>query len=373
MTGNAKHRAALEQTADVVDQLRIDIHVQLEVLREHNHQLEDLAGTRQSIGLGFQTPEAKAARERQDAADRAAARSAIAPSTAALGHAWMNGPAGSVPGVHEAPVTMPAVSVSAQILFTLQHHVRRLAKPAIAAAAAEVPGGRGRIPTGSPTSDGNVDQLAGHLATLVDIWTSRPGLEALLRDLEHLERLASDVIDGPAKTNHPDPCPWCGRDSLAFHHREPGRDEMFVRCDGKHPCVCNDQWCPCQTNPIKHRHEWVNSGRAKNPVDGRSPHALSQLIAHRKETQMLETKALEAVERVKQLHAEVPIYPWADDCPSPDSHKHHVDLSAEGPPICRACDPLDVFCEGCSHVAGADVSYPCPTIQALDEPTETES
>lgn len=423
-TGNARHQAAIEQAGEVIRDLRVNVRTQLGVLRTQLEQLADLADTRQSVGLGFQTPEIQAARARQDAEDRAAARGATAPTNAALGHAWMNAPAGSIPGVHEAPVTMPAVSVAADVLFTLQHHVRRLGRviqDAVDAADREThsgwhgavlaywvrqvghtaqagvddgrgwcawpseypeplprpvePEGRHPIAREPITSDGTAIELTHQLDRIVGYYANRKGLEHLLRDLDHLERTVADVVDGPARTNHPDPCPWCGHRSLVVCHRAPGRDEMFIACDGKHPCRCDDEWCACQRDPIRNRHEWVNSGRAKNAVDGRSPHSLATLIATRKETALLETKALDVLEQIRAMHQPT----WRDD----DGTEHRYYVTTPVPPadhVClidgsERCDPasdehLVPACTECQQTGGdgyvVSLFWPCPTYVAAD-------
>jgi hypothetical protein len=415
-TGNARHQAAVATTAERVAQLRTDIHAALEQLRELLGNLDDLAGTRQSMGLGFQTPEAKAARAKQDAADRVAARAAIAPTGAALGHSWMNAPAGAIIGVHEAPVTMPAVSASAEILFTLQHHVRKLGRviqPLVQhhdrqqhatwhadverhhwrelqrAAQRRYDDERGRCDwpcTYEPalplppepadrhpiarhpiTSDDTAVELTHHLDRIVDVYTSRPGLEHLLRELEHLERHSADVVLGPARTSHPHPCPWCGHNSLVIHHREKGRSSAFIRCEGRHPCECRDPWCACHRHPIKTRHEWVNSGRAKDTWND-----LDREQRHRKEQEMLETKALDARARALALHVETPLYPWAEDCTATDHDDQHIE-SADGEGIiCTAGIPMSTVCGHCRGPEGDLAPYPCPTVQALDlEQTES--
>lgn len=337
--GNLKHQAAAERTSERVAELRYDIRRQLLVLVDLDHTLEDLAGTRQSVGLGFMTPEARAAADKQAAIDRGIARGAArisTPGLAWLGSSHIASPAGAA----AAPVTMAAVSVSAEILFTLQQHVRRLAKPArelavrheaeqLAAPPEITDDGTVTfrvmlhpLSVEPPTSDGDVVELARHLGRLVEYYASRPGLEAILRELDHLEQKARDVVDGPSKSNHPEPCPWCGQHSLVIHHRAPGRAEMFVRCEGRHRCVCDDEWCACHRNG-RHRHEWVNAGRAKNPVGGRDRYSLASLITYRKEQAVLETKALDTLERIKALHQ--PIWTDADD----NVHTQYVQVAAE--------------------------------------------
>ncbi len=368
MTGNARHQAAAERTADAVSQLRTDIREQLAVLLELARHLGDLLDTRQSVGLGFMTPQAKVLAGEQDRQDRAAARGQLHRRDV-LGQAWMNPLGSSGPGQKPAPVAVTAVSAAAELTFTLQHHLRRLAPAAVAAAARTVPGHGGRQPTHPPTTDGTFIELVDHLADVVDVYSSRPGLEALLRDLEHLEKVASNVVDGPAKTNHPEPCPWCGHASLVIYHRARGRDAAFVRCEGEHPCVCNDQWCGCQHHPVKHRHEWVNSGRATNTW-----HQLAREQQHRRDTIVLETRALDALREIAALHQ--PTYLDSE------GNEHRLYVLVSNPPeghVCvidghDRCDPeleehAVLACTECqwtdpeTSIAGY-LLWPCPTFRA---------
>lgn len=281
-SGNAKHQAAVTTAAEKLELLRADVHAELTALRQVHQLLLELLDTRQSVGLGFQTPEVKASANAQAKADRLAARTP-----------------GTVPAIGQspAPVTITAVSASAQILFAVRHHIRRLAPPAVAAAAAAVPAGRGRRPLEVPTTDADIPTMLDHLEVIVDALTSSKLLRELLRDLEHQHRLAADVVDGPARTNHPQPCPWCGRTTLVIHHRAPGRDTAFIRCEGTHPCECDWSFCDCHRNPTRNRHEWTNSGRAAHTWRD-----LANLQTKRQELIVMETKALDAIERVKALH-----------------------------------------------------------------------
>ncbi len=324
--GNLKHQAAVAATSEQVLVLRSDIREQLTVLVGLVAKLEYLADTRQSVGLGFLTAEGKELANKQTRTDRAAARGQH--RARGVGLKFLNSAAVLGTGQVEAPVTMTAVSASAAVLFTMQHQINRLTKTALLVVleheqTEQEDQGRCTWPRNTltavpPTSDGDVDKLAGHLARLVDVYSNRPGLAAMLRDLQRAEADAREVIDGPAKTNHPEPCPWCGRHSLAVHHRDLGRAEMFIRCDGTHRCVCDDETCDCHRNPTRNRHEWVNSGRAKNTVSGRSPHALTTLIDRRKETTRMEALALDAITTIRAMHQ--PFWIDADG----DSHTFYV-------------------------------------------------
>jgi hypothetical protein len=359
--GNAKHQAATAAAAEQVLTTRGDIHKQLAALVEVAELLERLVSTRQSVGLGFQTPEGKELANKQAAADRAAARG-LAYRVDELGQTWMNTSTVLGTGQVAAPVTVPAVSAAAEILFALRHHVDRLGRRAIAAGFCLFP----RLPENASTPI-----LARRLDALVDVISNRRILEEILRDLDQLAETGRNVVDGPAKTNHPDICPWCGRHSLVIHHREPGRDTPVIRCVGTHPCECTDAWCPCHRPAPAHkrpRHEWINAGGATHTW-----YQLAREQAHRKELMALETKAIAALDRVKQLHVETPLQPWATACPTPTEHEHQ-ELSEQNA-ICLDCPPIAQVCAHCADLTqGSDAisDWPCPTIRALDEPTDVD-
>lgn len=356
MTGNAKHQAAVEATAERVLELRADIATELQVLVDLADQLEDLADTRQSVGLGFMTEDLRRLADQQARADRAAVRTQ--PEREIPGTDWMNAAAILGSGQVPAPVTIAAVSASAEISFALQHHIRRLAPAAVRAAAVLVPGGHGRLPA-APSSEGDVAQLVEHLALLVDVYSSRPGLEEILRDLDQLEATAREVVDGPARTRHPEPCPWCGRPSLVIIHREQGRDTQLIRCAGRHACECDYEFCDCHRNPFRNRHEWVNSGRAAHTWN-----ELSNLQNARKELAQMETKALDALERVLAVHQPT-AGAWVDT-----AQVAEINALLDDPHVCNdECEGdahLVFACGTCADSDGGWQPYPCATVRALD-------
>ena len=63
-TGNVRHQVAEDRRAEKIRELRAEIHVSLAKLLKLAGHLDDLADTRQSVGLGFQTPEIQEARGR---------------------------------------------------------------------------------------------------------------------------------------------------------------------------------------------------------------------------------------------------------------------------------------------------------------------
>lgn len=382
--GNAKHQAAVTATTDRIGELRSDIAAQLKTLMTLVDQLEDLADTKQSVGLGFQTAEMLAARGRQDAADRAAARGIRTHTD----HSWipglamLRGESGKPSGPTPAPVTMAPVNVLAEITFSLQHHVRRLGKKGLlvaleaeqteqedAGVCTYPPRAITQLANAGVDENGGIPQLAERLAALVEGYAKRAGLEWILRELDTLEDHARDVIDGPAKTSHPDPCPWCGRTTLAVHHREAGRSAAVIRCIGTHPCECDYEHCDCHRAPTRNRHEWVNSGRA-----ARTWTELRNLQNSRKELARMETLALDAIERVRALHTETPLYPFIDECTNPNGHAEHswIDSEASVSHICIACEPITTICAHCANLTADEIStWPCPTIQTIDGTLET--
>ncbi|HXH77292.1 hypothetical protein [Nocardioides sp.] len=305
--GNTKHQVAVEKTADLVAQLQAEISSTLTVVVDLVGRLEDLADTRQSVGLGFMTEQTKDLANKQTRADRAAARN-LHPARAHVGLKFLNGAAVLGSGQVEAPVTMNPVSVVAEIHFAVFQHLRRLSRPALLRLLeheqigledhAICPWPRNPISTTAlDVNETNLKVLADRLSNVVSSYRNRPNLQAILRDLEQLEERARDVIDGPSRTNHPDACPWCGRRTLVILHREFGRDVQVVRCEGTHACVCDHEFCDCHRNPTRNRHEWVNSGRAAHTW-----HALHNLQTARKETIRMETLALDAITRIRAMH-----------------------------------------------------------------------
>lgn len=320
---NARHEAAVAATNELVDVLRADIRAQLEELAKLDVLLLTMLDEPPTPGLGFLTEEMRTAMGKQVLADRAAARG-IQPRHATPGLEWLNRDHRLGSGQVKVAVTMPAASASAQLRFGILQHIRRLTRAArLVALEAEQADAEDygvctwpRRPVARQqihTDDGSLHVLTERLAVLVDGYTSRPGLEQILRDLDQLAEVARDVIDGPGRTNHPDACPWCGRKSLVILHRENGIRVQKIRCEGTHRCQCTNEWCPCQRNPHKHRHDWVNSGRVANNWT-----QLARDQAHRKELMALETRALDLLAQIAALHTPH----WTDT--EGNRHTHYV-------------------------------------------------
>ncbi|MCB9377107.1 MAG: hypothetical protein H6515_14725 [Microthrixaceae bacterium] len=363
-TGNARHQAAVAATAELVEQLRADIVAQLEHLLDQDRHLEALAGTRSGGGLEFMTDEARALADKQTRTDRAIARGAG--KIEDLGLVWVNSATMLAGGQAPAPVNLAAVSASAEILFTLQDYVRRLTRRVLPHLRALDPDHE--LVRRPPTTDGDTTELARDLVRLIDAVDDRPLLQELLRVLDHLDDTAANVIDGPAKTRHPEPCPWCGRHTLVIHHRIPGRGSAVIRCDGRHPCECDHTWCECHRNPVRHRHEWENSGRATHNWN-----TLRRLQNAAQENQRMETTAQDALDRVRDLHDQMPLYPWASECAHPAEHEPGwlEDLEQPGEYFCPLCPPVQVVCRSCRDDDGSEIPYPCPTIRAIEGDPES--
>lgn len=306
---NARHAAALEQREITMAELRDDIRKTLRHLVHLDRALGAIAEDRDQIVLGFQTPDSRKAQSKATALDRAAARGLHAHRDEP-GLAFLNGGPMLGSGRVVAPVAIAATSAAAGIRYGLLHHLRRLTRDA-GRLAAELeqtaleddqacPWPRPLVAGQPLPTDATTAQLAQRLWDHVRAYANRPGLESIRDDLDKLEEAARDVTDGPSKTNHPDPCPWCGRQSLVVRHRDNGQPVQIIRCEGDHACTCDYAFCGCHRAPRTHRHEWVNSGRAANTW-----HQLHNLISSRKEATAMEYRATEALEQIRQLHRPV--------------------------------------------------------------------
>lgn len=310
--GNAKHQVAVAAKAEQVLHVRHEIVETLGELRGLAHQLEDLTDSRQRLRARLVTEETKAIFEKQTKLDRAAARGHIGQHTE-RSLAWMNPVARIGTGQVQAPVvTMPAASVLAEIRFTLRHHIARLGRPAkLVALEAEqtaeedhgyCPWPRHPILTTTVVVDDHgVDHLVARLTHLLAGYTNLKDLKALGRELDRLEESALDITEGmPGRSGLPigsEACPHCGRNTLALLSRVDGIKALVVRCEGTHRCECTWDFCHCHRNPRRNRHEWINSGSAAHTF-----HELHNLQTKRKELTILETKALDAIERIRAMH-----------------------------------------------------------------------
>lgn len=390
--GNAKRAAALAGRAEQLAILRTEIAESLAVLANLADQLEDLAASRQRVRARLVTAETREILDAQTRRDRAAARG-LTGRNPDRSLAWMHAPARIGTGQVPAPVeTLPALSVVAEIRFTLRHHIRRLGRPAKLTAleveqTAEEDYGFCPWPrhpiliTRVDVDDHGVDHLAVRLARLVGVYTNRRDLEALKRELDRLEEAAKDITEGmPGKSamsvGH-ETCPHCRRDSLALLSRVPGVTALVIRCEGDHTCRCDDDLCACRRRPAK-RHEWINSGHATHTW-----HDLKRAQTKLKEHLMLDSRALDAIERIRAMHQPS----WTDE--QGVEHTNYVvchadDLPADHECIQTAldsCDPesgdhLVPACIECRWVnpdtlAPAHPFWPCSTYVATELDTDT--
>lgn len=389
--GNAKQQAAAAgRAAELVD-LRLQVTESLTVLVGLAAQLEDLADARQPLRARVVTEESLQVRAKQTQLDRAAARGVVGRNPDRT-LAWMSGVARIGTGQVQAPVqTLPALSVVAEIRYTLRYAIARLGRPA-KLVALEVeqtaeedhgycPWPRHPLLTAVvDVDDQGIGHLAARLALLVDAYTNRKELKALARDLEHLEESALDVTEGMAGKSPmqvgSETCPWCGRDTLAILSRVPGQHALVIRCEGDHRCECTWDFCDCHRNPRKNRHEWINSGSAAHTF-----HELKNLQTKRKELTILETKALDAIDRIRAMH--VPTYEVAGV-----EHRFYVQVGSDIPAdhvcVIDGADRCDVEYE--DHIALACVEcrvatddglagyhfWPCPTARACDLDTQPD-
>lgn len=391
-TGNAKHQAALAAQAEQLVSLRAEIADTLVILVGLADQLEALTDSRQRVRARLVTEETRQIFEKQTRLDRAAARGLVG-RIEDPGLTWMNTAARIGTGQVQAPVqTMPALSVVAEIRYTLRHHLRRLGRPAKLAlleleqTAEEdhgyCPWPRNPILTAAvDVDDQGVTHLAARLLRLVEAYTNRKDLDAVKRDLDRLEEAALDVTEGMAgKSSLPigsETCPWCGRNTLVLLSRVPGVNALVVRCEGTHRCECTWEFCDCHRNPRKNRHEWINSGLQPDGTKVRAATntliTLANLQNKRKELTILETKALDAIAVIRVMHQPVNYQPWSTDCAAAADHeKREQWVEAEngagqpGDLICMACEPVAVVCTSCHEDDGSDVAWPCPTALACD-------
>lgn len=369
---NTRHQTATHTRQRTIAELRATIRTQLQQLHEHTGYLDDLASTRQTIGTTGMSADDQAARRRQEAADRAAALG-HAPRDGRVGLRWLNADtAATSAGQVAAPVSIAAVSTAAQIRTTLQRWLARLAKPArlaaqhaprpVTAAVARLQALQVHV------DDQGIRHLAEHLDAIVAIYDHRPTLEAILRDLDQLDTKATDVIDGPSRTRHPDVCPWCGEHSLVIYNRAPGRAAAYIRCEGTHPCQCPDEWCPCHRPNSRHRHEWENSRHAT--------HTWNRLNAeqnHRRDEMTAETIARTTLDQVRALHARMDLYPWDHECDNPEQHADdfHIETEDTSGHVCIQCPPTGSACATCRDDDGNPHPWPCPTAQLIDQDLTT--
>lgn len=312
----------------------------------------DLVDTRQAPTVPFLTPDARAARDDQVRAERNARH-----------YNRLHGT--EIPGESPAPVAVGAVSVIAEADHYLTDLCHRLVTKMRLAGICWLgePLHLAFLYGDTDAERPDLDQLARYARDLVELVTRPARLERIHRDLEDLTTRAKRVVDGEDRSAHPDPCPHCGRRSLVVF-----LTLGVIRCEhdpdtGKHErCRCDDTYCPCRRGA---RHEWHRAERAHKHTSWRGLRRAQNEIERAKErTAMAEA----ALERIRALHAEIPLLRWAEDCKHAD---HHHDENTDGDRLCWDCPPTGRACAHCTNPDTGHQAYPCPTIQAIDEPADT--
>lgn len=98
---------------------------------------------------------------------------------------------------------------------------------------------------------------------LVGVLNRDAYLRRIHSDLVELHAKVTRCIEGTQIKAMPDPCPWCGHQSLVAN-----LTTGVITCDrdphtGEHePCVCSDSYCLCKTKPRTHRHTWQRADQA---------------------------------------------------------------------------------------------------------------
>lgn len=250
--GHASGRADETPADELVDEaLRVELAALVTTLDQLAGAVAALVDTRQR-GLGFLSPEGKAA---QDAATRAE-RDAIAGLRAKAKEVGSGRELGgwTVPDMHGAtpsPGNLAGLSVDVELWTAVRHQLRRIVQ------AAGNPFRVGwlleQLPDGADTR-----QVLARLRTA--IWEADVDdllLQAAVRDLRQARDTATRLVDGDDRVRLGASCPHCGRDTLVVTFRD-----MAVTCDrdpatGRHEaCTCPDPLCECKTRPYSHRHRW---------------------------------------------------------------------------------------------------------------------
>jgi hypothetical protein len=254
-------------TPEDLDGLRYDVMTALGQLEPLQELVARLTDTRQR-GLGFLTPAARAAMDAQHAADRR--YRTTQDDRDVVGLDWLNRDADIIPTGHvRAAGTVPAISVEADMYFTLRELVAKTTHWLVAR--------EGVCVVGAIPAEPTVHQLIGRIRTLVLHLTNERRLAHLLREARRLVDDATFVVDGDDRTLLPDPCPHCGRNTLVAYMRSD-----LIRCDrdarGQYGiCRCADPMCECKTRPVAYRHEWHRTDAAAGDRT-RTMRALSNLL-----------------------------------------------------------------------------------------------
>jgi hypothetical protein len=156
------------------------------------------------------------------------------------------------------PGDFRVVAADADLTTTLRHTARRLLKHHKANDRAPVP-----ALAGEPTP--SMQQLLDYVLELTAEATDDKLLAGIYRDLNTAREESERAVDGVGRDHLPDPCPFCGHQTLVVDFRQD-----LIQCDRDpktglvSPCVCPDPICECKSKPVAFRHTWY-----RNPLDQR--------------------------------------------------------------------------------------------------------
>lgn len=180
-------------------------------------------------GLGFLTVTGRAALDQQIRKERAARLPNLQAGIVITGE---------VP----APGNITAVSLAGEVPLrlldvrqTMRNHLRRTGTPDPQMLPAQ------------PT----VTQIRTDVTRLLRLVHARDVLFTVARDVADITERVWNFVHGNDRTDHPKPCPHCGRRSLVVY-----LTKGLIRCepDDQQPCVCDDSYCNCKVR--HHTHEW---------------------------------------------------------------------------------------------------------------------
>lgn len=229
---------AAEQITPEVEELQVSISMAIGDLGVLASLVAALADTHVR-GLGFLSHDAL---QTQGALVRKERR--IRNSNARLGFPE---PSGNVP----VPGNVAALSLDAEIVFTLHHLARRIVRELRIAGVCTLV----RV-----IAEPDTDELLAYIRQLVFAAPSPTLLGEVLEDLESLSARATTLVDGNDRVLLPADCPHCGRRTLVVYF-----NDGLIRCDRDpksghfHPCVCPDSYCRCKQKPVSFRHGWLRA------------------------------------------------------------------------------------------------------------------
>lgn len=270
-------------TPEEIAALQYDVMTALGQLEPLLPLVERLTDSRQHDGFGFLTPGARKALDAQVKADRRALRGQEDRDTVGLD--WLNRDHDiKLSGHVRAPGNVAALSVDADIVFTLRHLVKSTTRRLYLGDRICL------VPAAPLPAEPTTLQLIGRMRELVVLVRHEDHLNQVWRELQRLKADAAQLVDGDDRTLLVEPCPYCDRRTLVLLKEDDpdgGRVPHVIRCDrDQHtgayaPCRCPDPVCECKTKPVAHRHEWIRPTPGV-PDKRRKWRDLSNLLAARR-------------------------------------------------------------------------------------------